>query len=506
MSRRRTIFLALLAGLVAAGALGLAVAAPGSSGAAGGKPVKTVLVTLLDFEIRLSARRVPLGLVRFVVVNRGAAPHDFAVAGRKTRILAHGERATLLVRFRKAGAYPFSCTLPGHARLGMKGTLAAGTARVPAPRPGPPPPPPAPAPSAAVSLTQIGSFERPVHVTSPPGDPSRLFVVEQQGVVRLLVDGELRPQPFLDISKQVKLANETGLLSLAFAPDYAESGRFYVYFNDRNGNGNVNVAEYRRLAANPDLADEGSARTVLQVVKPYENHNGGMMQFGPDGYLYIAVGDGDSGVVYKPGAFAQTRGDLLGNVLRIDPREAGVQPYTVPATNPFVGEEGVRPEIWVYGLRNPWRFWIDPPTGDLWIADVGLGTREEIDYVPGGSGGGQNFGWPCFEGTVPFDTAETCADAVSPLLDVAHGPDSCSIIGGVVARDPRLPALDGRYLFSDLCGGRIDSLRVEGGRAVEEKELGVRVSQPTSFGVDAAGRIYVTSLEGPVYRLDPAGP
>jgi glucose/arabinose dehydrogenase len=463
----------------------------------------TVNVRAEDFRFVVSRRRVPIGPVRFVVRNRGATTHDFRIAGVKTRLLAPGQRAVLVVRFKKAARVAYRCSVAGHAALGMKGTLVVGKPKSPPETTSPQTTPTTETPPAAsLQLTPIGTFERPSFVTAPPGDPDRIFIVEQRGVIRVIDDGELVPKPFLDISDEVQIANETGLLGLAFAPDYAASGRFYVYFTRHEANGNVYLEEYRRSAGNPDEADPYSARVVLRIVKPWENHNAGMLQFGPDGYLYVAVGDGDSGVLNPPGAFAQTLDDLLGNILRIDPRQDGNQPYSVPASNPFVGVPGKRPEIWAYGLRNPWRFWVDEQTSDLYLGDVGEGVREEIDYEPAGKGG-LDFGWPCFEGTAVYDATATCPDAVAPLLEYGHASTLCAVIGGVVAHDPRLPALDGEFLYTDLCDGKLRALRVEGGRLESSQDLGLNVSQPSSFGKDALGRVYVTSVQGPVYRIDP---
>jgi glucose/arabinose dehydrogenase len=449
--------------------------------------------------------RVQPGLIRFAFVNLGAAQHDFAIAGRKTRVLRRGGRAAVEVRLRKPGRYRFLCTVAGHAALGMKGTLVVAgpgkPATVPTTTSKAPQTPPLHQDGALLEATRVGTFDRPVFVTSPPGDEQLLFVVEQRGVIRVMEDGRLLPRPFLDIEHDVKIESETGLFALAFAPDYAFSRRFYVSYTDRQGNGDFNVVEYRPKIADANDADLLSKRTVLHVVKPWENHNGGMLQFGPDGYLYIAIGDGDSGVVAKPGAFAQTLDDLLGNILRIDPREALDAAYTSPVSNPFVDIAGARPEVWAYGLRNPWRFWIDT-NGDMLIGDVGEGVAEEIDLVPAGHGG-LNFGWPCFEGSVPFDTTMRCPNAVFPLFDYRHGNGECSVTGGVVLRDPRLPELEGVYLYADLCIGALHALRMHKGTAPETIDLGVTISQPTSFGVDGLGRAYVTSLEGPVYRLDP---
>ena len=498
MPRRllRSLRFGALAGAVFLGGAAAALALVHRSSA----PPVVVRVTMEDYRFVLSRQRVPAGTVRFVVVNRGATVHDFAIGRARTRLLKPGQQQALVVHFAKSARVPYRCTVAGHAALGMKGTLVVGT-----PKPAPPPGSTATTPPQAtdLQLTQIGSFDRPDFVTSPPDDPTRLFVVETRGVIRVVDDGVVEPTPFLDISDQVQNENETGLLGLAFAPDYAESGLFYVYFNRHEGNGNVYLEEFHRSATDPDQADPESARIVLRIVKPWENHNGGMLQFGPDGYLYVAVGDGDSGVLNPPGAFAQTLDDLLGNILRIDPRADGDQPYTVPDTNPFVGVEGAQPEIWAYGLRNPWRFWVDSKTGDLYLGDVGEGVREEIDYEPAGTGG-FNFGWPCFEGTAVFDPTATCTGAVAPLLEYGHAGDLCAVIGGVVLHDARLPSLDGFFLYSDLCSGEVDDLRVENGAVAATNDLKLNVPGADSFGMDALGRAYVVSVNGPVYRIDPS--
>ncbi len=468
---------------------------------AGAVPV-VVHVRMEDYRFVLSRQEVPAGRVRFVVVNRGATIHDFAIGRVRTRLLKPGQQQTLVARFSKAARVPYRCTVAGHAALGMKGTLVVGK-----PKPAPPPGSTATTPTqtADLRLTQIGTFDRPDFITSPPDDPTRLFVLEQRGVIRVIDNGVVQPTPFLDISDQVQAENETGLLGLAFAPDYAESGLFYIYFNRHEANGNVYLEEFHRSAVDPDKADPDSVRIVLRIVKPWENHNGGMLQFGPDGYLYVAVGDGDSGVLNPPGAFAQTLDDLLGNILRIDPRQSGDQPYTVPASNPFVGVEGARPEIWAYGLRNPWRFWVDSKTGDLYLGDVGEGVREEIDYVPAGKGG-LNFGWPCFEGGLLYDPTATCPGAVPPLFEYGHAGNLCAVIGGVVMHDPRLPSLDGFFLYSDLCGGEVEALHAENGTVTANEDLMLNVPGADSFGMDALGRAYVTSVNGEVYRIDPNTP
>ncbi len=476
-------------------ALSICALLPGSTVAASSKTI-TVRVDARDFAFVLSRRSVPAGSsVRFVVRNRGSTIHDFVVKGRRTRLLKPAQSQTITVSFPRKGTFRFLCSVPGHARLGMKGTFGVAT------KPAPPPPPPPPVDTSGVAtLSRIGGFERPVLVTAPPGDTRRVFVVEQTGAVRIVRDGVSLPTPFLDLHNEVKLSSEPGLLSIAFAPDYGVSGRFYAFYNSTAGNGDIRISEFRRHPTDPDLADRYSERILLTITKPWENHNGGMLQFGPDGFLYASVGDGDSGILNPPGFFAQRRDDLLGNILRIDPR-AG-DPYAVPADNPFVGLDGVRPEIWAYGLRNPWRFWIDHVTGAMFIGDAGNARREEIDFTPRGQTGA-NFGWPCFEGSLRFDATATCDRAVPPLLDYPRAGGACAVIGGVVGRDSRMPALAGRYLFGDFCSGKITALEVENGRVTASDDLGLVVPELTSFGVDGAGRVYVMSLRGDVYRLDP---
>jgi glucose/arabinose dehydrogenase len=458
----------------------------------------TISVDARDFAFSLSRRSVPAGsTVRFVLRNRGTAPHDFVVAGKKrTRVLQPGQRQTIAVSFPRKGTFRFLCSVSGHARLGMKG--AFGVSVKP---PATPPPAPPVDTSDLVSLTRVGSFERPVLATAPPGDRQRLFVVEHRGTVRVVRDGVVLPNPFLDIREQVTALGESGLLSIAFAPDYAASGLLYAFYNAREGPyGNLRITEFRVATFDPDRVDPSSQRHVLTIPKPYENHNGGMLQFGRDGDLYASVGDGDPGVLNRAGAFAQRLDVLLGNIVRIDPR--GGDPYAVPTDNPFVAVPGARAEVWAYGLRNPWRFWIDPETNVLYVPDVGSTSREEINVVPRG-GRGANFGWPCYEGTLVFDEAASCERPVAPLLDYPRQNGACAVIGGVVVRDTRLAALSGRYLYSDLCTGVITAIAVADGRLTASGELGVVIPELSSFGIDDLGRIHVMSLRGDVYRLDP---
>jgi glucose/arabinose dehydrogenase len=388
------------------------------------------------------------------------------------------------------------------ASCGGGGDAADGrAAATPAPTATEEPSAPPAAPAArGVRLRRIGSFDAPLFVTSPPGDRSRQFVVEQGGRVMVVRDGRKLDTPFLDIRGQVTAGGEQGLLSLAFAPDYAGSGRFYVYFTD--GAGDQRIVEYRRR--NADRADAGSARLVLRMADSESNHNGGMLLFGPDDLLYIGTGDGGGGGDrHGSRGNAQNLGSLLGKLLRIDPRAGGGRPYRVPDGNPFVGRSGARSEIYSYGLRNPWRFSFDRRSGDLTIGDVGQNEYEEIDFVRSGKGRGANFGWRPFEGRARYAGGERAPGHVRPVIVRAHSDGNCSITGGVVVRDPRLGALRGRYVFGDYCKGRIESARLSSDRARGVRRTSLAVSSLSSFGEDAQGRVYATSLDGPVYRIVP---
>src|SRR5215218_3532575 len=307
-----------------------------------------------------------------------------------------------------------------------------------------------------LELVPIGTFSVPIYVGTSPGDGERLFVVEQAGRIRLVRNGTVLPTAFLDLTTLVLSGGERGLFSISFASDYVASGRFYVYYTAREPEGELTIAEYLR-SANPDIADP-SGRIVLSIPHPtYGNHNGGQLQFGSEGYLYIATGDGGGGG--DPDRNAQNLNSLLGKLLRIDPRRGPAgESYTIPPGNPFVGHAGARAEIWAYGLRNPWRFSFDRQTGDLTIGDVGEGSREEIDLLPASAGGGlgANLGWSCWEGTVAYQpnyAEAACAPAraahTGPVWEYSH-TRGCAITGGYVVRDPELPTLLGRYLYGDL--------------------------------------------------------
>jgi glucose/arabinose dehydrogenase len=335
-------------------------------------------------------------------------------------------------------------------------------------------------------------------VTHAPGQAGRLFVVQQSGAIVVLRNGRRQRAPFLDVSRLISAGGERGLLGLAFHPDYARNGRFYVNYTDREGD--TRVVEYRRATAS--RANPRSARRLLSIDQPYANHNGGHLAFGPDGYLYVATGDGGSGG--DPHGNGQRTDTLLGKILRIDvDSRTGGRPYGIPRDNPFASGGG-RPEIYSYGLRNPWRFSFDRARGDIWIGDVGQGAFEEIDYRPRGGARGANFGWSAYEGRSPFAGAGAVRgrSPVAPVAQYDHGK-GCSVTGGYVSRGTRVPALRGRYLFADYCSGRVWSMRAgpnPGGLREDTGRLGVSLSNVSSFGEGLRGDLYVIA-NGTLYRF-----
>ncbi len=370
-------------------------------------------------------------------------------------------------------------------------------------------PSPAPAPTAAgaaapISLEPLADgFTRPATIANAGDGSGRLFIVEQGGAIWIVRDGERLEQPFLDIGELVSArGNEQGLLGLAFHPRYAESGLLFVYYTDTDGDDTL--ARYR-VSENADAADQGSAVVLLSVEDPAANHNGGQLAFGPDGYLYVALGDGGGGG--DSFGNGQNLGTLLGSILRIDVDGEGDhegRPYGIPADNPFVGREDARPEIWAWGLRNPWRFSFDRETGDLYIADVGQNAVEEVNVQPAGSPGGENYGWNTMEGADCF-RAQRCDQSglTLPAATYRHGSDEggCSITGGYVYRGQAMPQLAGAYLYSDYCTGNLWALRRAGG-GWDNQLLGRLDMNPSSFGEDEAGELYVADHRGGVvYRV-----
>ena len=353
--------------------------------------------------------------------------------------------------------------------------------------------------ASGVRLASVGRFDEPLYVTAPPKDRRRIFVVEQRGKIRVVRDGKKLSRSFLDLRSKVTAGGEQGLLSLAFAPDYRTSRRFYVNYTDKQGS--QRIVGYRRSKSSADRASRDSARLVLKYDGLEPNHNGGQLTFGPDRLLYIGTGDGGgANDDHGQRGNAQNLGSLLGKILRIDPRRSGGGSYSVPGDNPFVGRNGAD-EIYAYGLRNPWRFSFDRATGDLAIGDVGQNAREEVDFASRDKAAGVNYGWRPFEGR-RRNFNESAPGHVPPVLEYNNGGGNCSVTGGYIVRDVKLPALAGRYIYGDFCKGELRSAKLSPGNASDDRSLGLRkVTGLSSFGEDARGRVYVVSLEGAVYRL-----
>jgi glucose/arabinose dehydrogenase len=367
-------------------------------------------------------------------------------------------------------------------------------------------------PLTTVRVAQGLSF--PLYVTAPPGDTSRIFVVERRGSdnrgrIKIVRNGAVLSTPFLTTDV---LASDTeqGLLGLAFAPDYATTGRFYVDYTDAGGT--TRIVRYQ-VSPDSNVADP-TGTVILSVAQPYTNHNGGWIGFGPDGFLYIAMGDGGSGG--DPEDRAQNLNMLLGKILRIDVSGSG---YTIPPGNPYAGATAGLDEIWCFGLRNPWRDSFDRQTGDFVIADVGQAQREEIDFAPAGTGAGANYGWRCFEGTLPYTTSTTtpcgsCSNPACPFVlpsaEYDHSGSRCSITGGYVYRGSAIPNLQGSYFYADYCTGQIWSGRFQGGAltGITERTADLvpaggqyTIAHVTSFGEDARGELYICDSDGEVYRI-----
>lgn len=351
--------------------------------------------------------------------------------------------------------------------------------------------PPAPL-ASSISLTPfVSGLSQPVAITQAGDGSGRLFVVEQGGTVKIVRNAAVAPQPFLNITGMIRSGGEQGLLGLAFPPNFAVRQSFYVNYTNRTGVGNTVIARYA-VGANPDQADQGSGAELLTFTQPFANHNGGQLAFGPDNLLYIGSGDGGSGG--DPLGNAQNTASLLGKILRLDVLSGPT--VAIPPGNPFGNE------IWAYGLRNPWRFSFDRQTGDLYVADVGQGTREEIDFLAAGSGTGANYGWNIMEGSLCFLAPGLCSSAglVLPVVEYDHSAGDCSVIGGYVYRGSN-PSLRGTYLYGDFCSGRIWGLR-RNGSAWENRLLLDSALLISTFGEDEAGELYVADYgTGTLYRI-----
>ena len=375
-----------------------------------------------------------------------------------------------------------------------------------------PMPPPAAAPDApsapgtsTIRLVRVAGVSNPVLALSPKGD-GRLFIVTKGGRIRILKsDGTLRSKPFLDLGRKVSKGSEQGLLGLAFHPSYATNRRFYVDYTNRSGN--TVVREYKASKANRNRAATSTARTILKIKQPYSNHNGGMLAFGRDGYLYIGTGDGGSSG--DPGNRAQRKSTLLGKVLRINVNgTTSTRAYRIPRSNPYVGRKGLD-EIWQRGLRNPWRFSFDRSNGDLWIGDVGQSRYEEIDRVrrtSSGPGKGINWGWRVMEGNHCYNPSTGCntSGKKRPLAEYGHGGGRCSVTGGYVYRGSAVPALRGWYVYGDYCSGEVWAIAASASRPASPVTLlGAGSGRMIGgFGQDASGELYLADLAADaVYRI-----
>ncbi len=349
-------------------------------------------------------------------------------------------------------------------------------------------------PSNSAQWTLIaGDFRRPLALAHAGDD--RLYVVEQEGVIWILENGERLAKPFLDLRQRVNdRANEQGLLDLAFHPDYALNGHFFINYTVENGA--THISRFS-LSADPQRADADSEMLLLKIDQPYGNHNGGALAFGPDGHLYIGMGDGGSGG--DPLGNGQRLDTLLGKILRVD---VGEEPYAIPPDNPFA-QGGGRAEIWASGLRNPWRIAFDPVSEDLYIADVGQNQWEEINFQAAGSPGGDNYGWNLREGAHPF--AGGAGSFIDPVAEYDHSM-GCSVTGGETVRDPRLPGWSGVYLYGDYCSGRIWGLLPAGDGTWSIQLLYETDLKISAFGRDISGRVYLVDHRGGIFRLDPPEP
>jgi glucose/arabinose dehydrogenase len=374
--------------------------------------------------------------------------------------------------------------------------------------PSPAPPPGIPSIGITLQLSPLaapGTLGFPLFVTSPSGDKARLFVVDKAGRI-LLLDRNTGAvlSTFLNITSLVSTGGEQGLLDMAFDPSYSTNRRFFVNYTDTNGN--TVIARYLQDPLNPNVALTTADRIILTVTQPFSNHNGGMLTFGPDGFLYIGLGDGGGGG--DPGNRAQNPSELLGKILRIDVSQGGggQPPYSIPTDNPCLGQPGIREELWALGLRNPWRYTFDRQTDDLYIADVGESTLEEVNVSTAATGRGKgfNYGWNTMEGTDCFPIGSTCNSSglALPVVEYSHA-EGCSIIGGYVYRGSGIPNLQGTYFYGDLCSRFVRSFRYVNGQVTQH--FNWASLQPagniTSFGQDDDGELYMTTSDGALYRI-----
>lgn len=373
------------------------------------------------------------------------------------------------------------------------------------PSPEPPTATPAPSPQLVTAIRLVpvlSGLDQPTYLTHA-GD-SRFFITEQPGRIRIAQEGRLLEAPFLDLTDRVgSRASEQGLLSVAFHPQYAENGFFYVDYTDVNGD--TVVSRFRVADDDPNRADPGSESILLTVNQPYGNHNGGQLLFGPEGYLYVGMGDGGS--AGDPQNNGQNPATLLGSLLRLDVTNVDeTASYAIPPDNPFADGESGRREVWAYGLRNPWRFAFDALTGDLYVADVGQNQYEEVNTVTGGQGGGVNYGWNIMEGFHCFRTPDCQQEGLHlPVVEYSHSEGGCSITGGDVYRGARFPALTGNYFYGDFCSGYVWSLLgdEQGEWRASQSPVVTVDGNITTFGQDVDGELYLLTQQGTIYHIQP---
>lgn len=397
-------------------------------------------------------------------------------------------------------------SLGHHTLLPFAFVLAAcGSPQADAGSPNLPSQPPVQAPAVALQEV-VSGLEEPTAVVSAGDGSGRLFVTQKTGLARVVQDGSVVDTPFLDLTDAVLADSEQGFLGLAFHPEYTDNGRFFV--NYTRGDGATVIAEFA-VSEDANVADKASERVLLTIPQPYPNHNGGNLVFGPDGYLYIGMGDGGAGG--DPEERGQDPSTLLGKMLRIDVDTTGGEPYAVPQDNPFVETEGAMPEIWAYGLRNPWRYSFDRETGDLWIADVGQNAFEEVNRQPADSTGGENYGWDiteaesCFneaDATAPLEACDT-EGLTGPVLEYPHS-EGRSITGGYVYRGAAIPELVGHYVFGDFASGTIWSAAAQGDGGYASTPLVDSGFLVVAFGEDEAGELYVANFGGTLHRFTTA--
>lgn len=380
---------------------------------------------------------------------------------------------------------------PGSVGPTTPATTVPGNPATTRPPATPPPPPVSGLENVQIRLSRVTTFAEPMAMALRAGDGS-FYIAEKRGRVRAFRGGAVDATAVLDISGDVSTGTEQGLLGLVFSPD---GSKLYVDYTDTTNT--TRVVEY---GMNGAQADAATRRELLAIPQPFTNNKGGQLAFGPDGMLWIGTGDGGGGG--DPLDNAQKLTSLLGKILRIDPRPSGGNSYNIPADNPFANTPGARPEIWALGLRNPSHFSFDRATGDLWIADIGQNAREEIDLLPAGARGGQNYGWARVEGTKPYSGVAP-AGAVPPLFDIGRGTGACGITGGYVYRGIRIGGLIGAYIYADRCVGQINAVRQTNGQVVDSRPFPASAKPLTAFGQDGAGELYALTQEGGLFRVDP---